>query len=365
VPVGVATLVVLAGCALGRAPDGRLHVTTLDIGQGDAILVQTPAGRTMLIDGGPEPEVTLRELAGAMPLGAWSIDVVLLTHPHHDHVMGLIEALHRYRVRLVLDGGRAYEGPDYPRFLSDARRAGRYALARAGQRLDLGSGVSFTVLYPADADAAAPLPDGDINNASVVGLLRYGGFGALLTGDAELPVEDMLVARRLLQPVDLLKVGHHGSESSTGHDLLAATSPSIATISVGAGNEYGHPHAATLDALATVPGLRVFRTDVDGSVDVRSDGRSVSVASGSGTAVTFHVEGSVQVTGATIGRWPSRPSPMPASCFSTSGYPMASSSTVRGWRESPPGLRGWSSVPASRSTRASSRSPPSCTISTS
>jgi competence protein ComEC len=123
----------------------------------------------------------------------------------------------------------------------------------------------------------APLPEDDVNNASVVVLLRYGAFEALLTGDAEAPVEALLDQRGQLDPVEILKVGHHGSDSSTTPAFVAATRPAVAVISLGADNSYGHPHRSTLDTLRLVPGIRVLRTDLDGRVEVVTDGRTFEV----------------------------------------------------------------------------------------
>jgi competence protein ComEC len=145
--------------------------------------------------------------------------------------------------------------------------------AEAGRTVRLGS-ATLEILFPTRRDAASPLPDEDVNNASVVILLRYGGFEALLTGDAEAPVEQLLLERGQLEPVEVLKVGHHGSDSSTTPALVSATLPAVAIVSAGLDNDYGHPHRATLDTLATVPGLRLFRTDRDGSVEIVTDGAS-------------------------------------------------------------------------------------------
>ena len=141
----------------------------------------------------------------------------------------------------------------------------------AGQTIRVGE-VTLEVLFPGSDDVRAPLPDDDVNNASVVVYVRYRGFDALLTGDAEAPVEALLLERGLLRPVEVLKVGHHGSDSSTTPSFLAMVRPAVAVISAGAGNSYGHPHRSTLDHLAAIPGLRVFRTDLDGRVEIETDG---------------------------------------------------------------------------------------------
>ncbi len=269
-PVALATLAVLGALTIGSLPDGRLHIWLLDVGQGDAILVRAPSGATLLVDGGPDPDLAARRLGEALPFWQRSIDVVLLTHPHEDHVAGLVPALERFRVTTVLEPGRPYDNPTYPRFRALAEGEAGVTPARAGMRLPLDAGTALTILFPTDADASAALPEDDINNTSVVALLEHGTFRALLTGDAEAPVERLMLDRGVLGPVDLLKVGHHGSDSSTIPRLLEILQPRLALISAGSANEYGHPHATTLDHLAAIPGIRVLRTDRDGTGRWRS-----------------------------------------------------------------------------------------------
>jgi competence protein ComEC len=352
-PIAVATLVVLAALTAGSRPDGRLHIWLLDVGQGDAVLVRTPSGATLLVDGGPDPDLAARRLGETLPFWQRSIEVVLLTHPHEDHVAGLVPALERYRVSRVLEPGRPYENPTYPRFLALAEAEAGVTLARAGMRLDLDAGTALTILFPADADASAPLPEDDINNASVVALLEHGSFRALLTGDAEAPVERLMLERGVLGPVDLLKVGHHGSDSSTGPALLEVLRPRLALISAEAGNEYGHPHAVTLEHLAAIPGLRVLRTDRHGSVEIIVDAAGIEVVP------------QRAADAGSIGAWPSpvasvRRSSSPRTCCRR-----GSSTTRAAWRGSRPRRPACWRRRACRWTSTSSRSPPCCTTSTS
>lgn len=272
-PLAAATLATVAALTFLTRPDGRLHLTALDVGQGDAMLVVAPSGLTVLIDGGPDPDLTMRRLGERIPFWQRRLDVVVLTHPHEDHVAGLLPALERFRVSTVLEPGRPYDNPTYPRFVDLARgeRGAEFRYARAGDIIPLGAGTRLLVLFPGEDDASTSLPDGDINNASLVMMLESGGFRALLTGDAEAPVEVLLLARGLLGPVDVLKVGHHGSESSTTAELLATLQPRIAIISCGTDNEYGHPHAVTLEHLSAVPGLVVRRTDLEGTIELVAD----------------------------------------------------------------------------------------------
>ena len=354
----------LGALTLTSLPDGRLHLTTLDVGQGDAILVEGPTGRTLLVDGGPDPDLTLGRMGEALPFFQRQVDVVLLTHPHQDHVAGLVEVLRRYRVGVVLDSGRAFGNPSYARFLELA--GPRLREARAGQRLALDTRTSLLVLYPTQADATGPLPDEDINNASVVARLEFGAFSALLTGDAEAPVEARLAERGLVAPVDVLKVGHHGSHSSTSPPMLAGARPVVALISDGVDNEYGHPSRETLAALAAA-GVRVRRTDLEGSVEVISDGRSYEVVSRVARDPSRPARGLARLLplAGSIGPWPFPDSTTPARSLPATSFPRASSATRRACAASRRRRRGWCFTPGSRSTCASSRSPPCSTTSTS
>jgi len=363
-PALVALTVVLGAISIGARPDGELHVTALDIGQGDAILVETPGGTTALVDGGPDPELTLQRLGANLPFSTRRIDLLVLSHPHQDHVAGLVDVLGRFRIGLVVHAGIGFENAAYDRLLADAARASvPLHLARAGDRLALDGATSLEVLYPTASDASSPLPEGDINNGSVVMLLRHGRFTALLTGDAEAPIEAALIARGSLGPIDLLKVGHHGSHSSTTPGLLDATRPSLAVISSGEGNEYGHPAPETLAALAAHPGIRVRRTDLDGDVEVVSDGRAYRVRTDAGWSEPRAVHALADA--GSIGPWPSPTERPSAACSTRPRCPTASASTPRGSPASPWRRPGWWPRAGSRSTAGSSRRRRCSTTSTS
>ena len=351
-PAALGLVLMLGVVTVVTGPDGRLHVTTLSIGQGDAILVEAPDGTTILIDGGPDPELTLRRLGANVPFHARRIDLLVVSHPHQDHVAGLVEVLGRFDVGTVLHAGIPFENAANDRLLDDAAVRGIEVLrARSGAQIALGGGVTLEVLYPSHADAAAPLPDGDINNGSIVLLLRHGGFSALLTGDAEAPVEAALVARGVIPPVDVLKVGHHGSHSSTTPALLAAAQPQVALISSGAGNEYGHPAAETLATLGTVPGIAVHRTDLEGDVQVTTDGETLRVRTNAGWSEPRRTRG--QADAGSIESWPSRTATPYAGC-STRPICLTAFASIRPvWLESPSRAPVWSLRPGSRSTAGS------------
>ena len=363
-PALTVLLLVLGAATIASRPDGRLHVTTLDIGQGDAILVEAPSGATMLIDGGPDPELTLRRLGANLPFWARRIDILVLSHPHQDHVAGLVDVLDRFDVRLLVHAGIHFENVAYDRLLADAAQARLPMRAvTAGETFVLDGATSFEVLYPSMEDADAPLPEGDINNGSVVLVLRHGGFAALLTGDAEAPVEATLAARGLLPRVDLLKVGHHGSNSSTTPGLLDATRPAVAVISSGEGNEYGHPAPETLATLASRPDISVHRTDLDGDVEVETDGRSHRVRTDAGwsPAVAVHAVADA----GSIGSWPFRTERPFDACSTRPTCPRESAFIPTGSPGLPwPPRASWRRA-GSRSTAGSSRRRRSSTTSTS
>ncbi|MGI8586972.1 MAG: ComEC/Rec2 family competence protein [Chloroflexia bacterium] len=269
--------VVLLAAALEQRPDGLLHFWALDVGQGDALLIGTPGGHDVLVDGGPDPAVTATRLGQHMPFWQRDISMVILTHPHEDHISGLIEVLKRYRVDSVLEtpfeqGNQALEN-EWHGQLALAHTSVTYA--EDGQTVAVEPGLSLHVLYP-----PAQLLSGthsDINNSSVVVRLDYGSVRMLLTGDVETEaVHELLARERGALHAQVLKVPHHGSSTGLSPDLLAAVAPSVAVISVGRGNLYGHPAPSTLNLLRQA-GVPTYRTDEHGTVEVLSDGRQVWV----------------------------------------------------------------------------------------
>ena len=364
-PIGaglVAVLILLTGAA---RPDGLLHVTVLDVGQGDSILVEAPDGTTMLVDGGPDPELALRRLGEHLPFFDRDIDVVVLTHAHQDHVAGLVDVVDRFDVDGFLDAAIPFENAAHHRLVGDIAADPELAvtIARAGQTFNLGPATSVEIVYPTQADALGPIPAEDINNGSIVMVVRHGAFTALLTGDAGAPVERLLIERGLLPAIDFLKVGHHGSASATTPGMLDVIRPTAAVISSGAGNPYGHPAPETLATLAAHPEIAVLRTDQDGDVEIVSDGRSYRIGTAEGWSADRPVH---EPAGAgSIGPWSSPTETPPVGCWPTPGCPVGSSSTPRAWLASPWRPPGWWPRPRSRWTARWSRRPRYCTTSTS
>ncbi len=260
------------GLAFAHRADGTTRITVLDVGQGDAILVEGGRGGRMLVDGGPDPDRLLVELDRRLPPWDRRIDILVLTHPHEDHVAGMPLLLERYRIGRIYETGMRGPGPGYRAFERDlaGRDAPPRALLSTGARIALDD-VRFRVLWPDPGRVPREPPDAGrgINDVSVVLLGEVAGRRFLLTGDVEDDV-DPLLASRGLPPVDILKVAHHGSATASTPAFLDAVRPIVAIVSSGAGNPYGHPARSTIDRLAS-GGARVLRTDTDGSVAVTID----------------------------------------------------------------------------------------------
>jgi competence protein ComEC len=269
---GLAATVVALILLIANRPDGSVHLTMLDVGQGDAILVEGDRGGRLLVDGGPDPDRLLVELDAHIPPWDRRIDLVILTHPHEDHVAGLPLLLDRYRVDTVMEPGMAGPGPGYRAWQAELRVRGTTAgRLSTGDRLTL-DGIAFGVLWPDRGSVpSAPADTGTaINNVSIVLLGTFGRERFLLAGDIEEAIDPVLLGRGL-PSVEVLKVAHHGSRTSSTAAFLEAVRPRIGLVSVGERNPYGHPAPATIDRLRAHR-IQVLRTDVDGTVEIVLDG---------------------------------------------------------------------------------------------
>jgi competence protein ComEC len=263
---GLGLVILLLAAWIMTRPDGRLHVAFLDVGQGDAIFIQTPSGRQALIDGGRYPSVVLDELGRQMPFWDRSIDLIFATHPDEDHVAGLVSVVERFDAqRLITNGAAPADDPAFAALLTAAgERSVPIHSARAGEVILLDDGVRLEILHAGASDAR--------NDASLVARLTYGEVSLLLTGDAEAAAEAVLLQSGWGLEALILKAGHHGANTSSGEAFLAAVSPSIIVISVGRDNSYGHPHPAMLSR-AEATGATIMRTDEAGTLEVETDGK--------------------------------------------------------------------------------------------
>ena len=255
-----------------KAEGNLLEVNFFDVGQGDAAFIETPEGRQILIDGGPDASV-LEKLGEEMPFYDRSIDLVILTHPEADHITGLIEVLKNYQVGQILESGFKRETAGYKewqRLIKEKNIPTK--IARAGQIISLGQGIKIKILWP--NETAVSLSPESSNNISVVSQLIYGQREFLFTGDIEKQTELKLTNNQSASGIesDVLKIAHHGSKSSTNQLFLEKVNPNIAVISVGNKNPYGHPHQEVLERLKT---KRIFRTDLDGDVEILTDGKNI------------------------------------------------------------------------------------------
>jgi competence protein ComEC len=273
----LALVPLVAGMVAPSFPPRGVEVTFIDVGQGDAALVRLPEGAVILIDGGGSR-------TGAFDVGERvllpflryrripRIDLLVLTHPHDDHLGGLLAVAEQYPIRAVLDSCQPVATPNYQRFRRAVqRRHLRFMQARRGTELRWGA-TRLEILHPVDPLLRAT--HSDPNNNSVVCRLTYGRTRFLFTGDAEAEAERVLRASGQDLHAEILKVGHHGSRFSTDAAWVKAVHPSVAIISCGRDNVFGHPAKETLARLRAA-GVTTYRTDEDGAVTVRSDGERV------------------------------------------------------------------------------------------
>jgi competence protein ComEC len=252
-----------------RWPDDphRLQVTVLDVDQGDAILIETPSGRDVLVDAGPGRAV-LRGLGDSLPYHDRSVDLLVLTHPQADHATGALDVFERYDVDRVLTGA-ALTGSLVERALFDAarREPARIDVVAAGASFEFGDGVRIDLLSPVAGESAATEAS---NNDSLVLRVSYGEVSFLLTGDIEAIAEESLLERGVDLRATVLKVAHHGSATSSTRAFLDAVAPAVSVVSSGRENAFGHPDAAVMARLDDYG--EVYVTADDGAVRFETDG---------------------------------------------------------------------------------------------
>lgn len=253
---------------------GSLTMRFFDVGQGDAIFIETPSGRQIVIDGGPSDRIVSKL---SEELGFWDrdLDLVVLTHPEADHVSGLVDVLRQFRVGAVLTSGAVRNLPEAREFARILEATSIPTIfAHAGHVFDFGDGAVLAVLNPATSVAGETLEQ--TNDVGVVNRLVFGETAYLFMADASSVVEGRLVVGGAQVAADVLKVGHHGSKYSSSALFLRAVHPQVAVMQVGANNPYGHPTPETLGRLQDAH-AKVYRTDEQGDVTVASDGSRFTV----------------------------------------------------------------------------------------
>lgn len=245
-----------------------LTFAMLDIGQGDALFIESPTGTQILVDAGP-PRKIMGELARVMSPFDRTIDAIIITNPDADHIAGFEEVLKNYKVGQVFEPGTLNGSKTYQNLKEEISRQNiRDTLARRGMRLNIGEGAYIDILFP-DRDVV----DWTSNDGSIVARLSYGATSVMLTGDATKETEKIILSENQSDDLrsSILKVGHHGSHTSTSEDFVRVVAPRYALISLGKNNKYGHPHQETLETLSRL-GVQTFRTDLLGSIIMTSDG---------------------------------------------------------------------------------------------
>ena len=271
---------------------GQLTISMLDIGQGDAVLIQTGA-KNILIDTGDDKyyedgkkgKENTQLLTELQKLKIDHIDTLVMTHAHADHIGKADKVIAQYGVKELVYNGIPSTSKYFINALKAAKANGTQQVkVKAGDVLDFGNGVSFEIISPSqsliDEDTAAikAKKKVDVNNESVVGRLTFGNFAMLFTGDAEGPVEkDMAASYGKKLKCQVLKAGHHGSKTSSTAEFLKLVQPESVVMSLGANNQYGHPHEALLNRLQKQGVKNIYRTDANGTITIVSDGSSYSI----------------------------------------------------------------------------------------
>jgi len=249
------------------------QVVFFDVGQGDAIFIETPQKHQILIDGGPDSKI-LEKLSKEIPFWDRKIDLIILTHPERDHLNGLLQVLKKYEVENILWTGIKRETNEWKEWENAIlKEKARIIIAQAGQQLIAGM-ANFKILFPLEN-----LNDKEFkntNDTSIVIQLVYQKMSFLLMGDSSQIVEKELISQNENLNSDVLKVGHHGSKTSSSNDFIERVSPALAVISVGKDNSYGHPHQEVLEILKKY-GIKVLRTDLNGDIKIVSDGEKFQI----------------------------------------------------------------------------------------
>jgi len=252
----------------------NLEVIFLDIGQGDSELIKTPHGQNILIDGGPDSTV-LKGLSKNLSWYDRTIDLIILTHPHDDHVTGLIDVLKRYNVKTILHTGVNHDSPSYYKFLELIKKNNiKIIIVKNKQKITLGENSYIDILYPDKSFLNQDVKN--LNNTSIVAKLIYKKNSFLFTGDIEKETEKYLVNNSINFKADVLKVAHHGSDTSSTLSFLKKANFGIAVISSGKDNDFGFPSRRVLMRLKK-QGTKIFRTDLRGDIRLISDGKKIII----------------------------------------------------------------------------------------
>ncbi|MEI6288308.1 MAG: MBL fold metallo-hydrolase [Actinomycetota bacterium] len=255
-----------------KAETRQLIFDFFDVGQGDSELIRLPGGENILVDGGPDNKV-LEKLGEHLPFYNKNIDLLILTHPHSDHLKGLVEVLNRYEVKKIMMTGVLYSSAVYSEFLKEIKNKNiPVEIIDHWQEIKIDDSVLLSILWPEKSLDGQSMEN--INNSSIVFKIIYGSTTALFMGDDE--SEEKLLFVTSTMKSDILKVGHYGSVNANDKNFLSAVSPAYAIIPVGKNNTYKLPGYRTLFNLRQL-NAKIFRTDENGDVELFSDGKKIYV----------------------------------------------------------------------------------------
>ena len=272
-------IVIIIWGIISSLPDGLLHVTFIDVGQGDAILVTTPEGSNILIDGGPSPQLLCLALGKELPFWERKLDLVIATQPHSDHISGLVEIIKRYDVNQVMDNGISYDSEIYREWIRTIHDLDIcHLIARSNNEIELDNGITLEILNPTLKELFENSRS-DVDNNGIVLILSWKEISFLLTADIRTEAEYKLIKDRHNLSSSVLKIAHHGSDTSTSSQFIIAVNPSAVVISVGEDNIYGHPSENVINRIKSENlSHQVFRTDMDGSIEFITDGERLWVS---------------------------------------------------------------------------------------
>ncbi|MFI5205951.1 MAG: ComEC/Rec2 family competence protein, partial [Candidatus Paceibacterales bacterium] len=264
------TINIFLFCLDFKSSNRKLTFAVLNIGQGDALFIESPTGTQIMVDSGP-PRKVLGELSKVTSPFNRRIDAIVITNPDADHISGFLDILKTYKVGEVFESGTFNDSKTYQNLEAEIKNKSiPDILAKKGMRLNLGGGVFIDILFP-DRDVST----WNSNDGSIVAKLTYGNTSVMLTGDATAKTEKIILEENsaTILHSTILKVGHHGSRTSTTPEFAQAVAPTYALISDGKDNKYGHPHQETLNTLSKF-GVQIFRTDLLGTIVMKSDGQN-------------------------------------------------------------------------------------------
>lgn len=274
--ISILVSIVSIGCSLevntesSSFTNGEMKVHFIDVGQGDATFIQTPNGKTILIDAG-ERDMGNKVISYIQSLGVNTIDVLIATHPHADHIGGLPEVINNFSIGQVYMPKVTHTTKTYEDLLLAIQNKGlKINTAKAGVVLDVDPDIEAVMLAPNGEEYSK------LNDYSAILKIVYGESSFIITGDAEDTSEKKMVGGGLNLKADVLRVSHHGSSSSTIQEFLSAVDPKYAVISVGRDNKYGHPHEEVITRLSNA-GIDIYRTDIHGNIVISTKGNEYNI----------------------------------------------------------------------------------------